>query len=284
MLTSPELATFLAVADCGSFSAAAERLGRVQSNVTARIRSLEERLGAKLFERGRQGASLTEAGAALLERARLAAELLAEGERAVRDRAAGQSVLRLGAMESTAAARLPAVLLRARALAPALRLQLTTGATDELIRAVLERRLDAAFVAGGTDLEALEARPVFRERLVLVEPAGGLAARPLLAFRQGCTYRSVAERWLRASGRAPVEIMEFGTLEGILGCVAVGLGVAILPEAAVKISAHAAALATAPLPEPYGSSETLLVCRRDTAARPQVELLLEAAAGEGAPA
>jgi DNA-binding transcriptional LysR family regulator len=280
MLTSPELATFLAVADCGSFSAAAERLGRVQSNVTARIRSLEERLGARLFERGRQGASLTAAGSALLERAKLAAELLAEGEQAVRDQAAGRSVLRLGAMESTAAARLPAVLLHARARAPELQLQLATGTTDELIRAVLERRLDAAFVAGGTDLEALEARPVFEERLLLVEAAGQPAARPLLAFRQGCTYRSVAERWLRASGRAPVEIMELGTLDGILGCVAVGLGIAVLPEAAVRLSVHAARLATSPLPEPHGRSETRLVFRRDAGRQPQVELLLEAAAGE----
>src|SRR5690606_15581902 len=94
MLPSQELSAFLAVADCGSFSAAAERLGRVQSNVTARIRSLEQRLGATLFERGRRGAALTPAGETLLQRARLAADLLAEGAQAVRDQAAGRVVLR----------------------------------------------------------------------------------------------------------------------------------------------------------------------------------------------
>ncbi|SME98346.1 DNA-binding transcriptional regulator, LysR family [Tistlia consotensis] len=278
MLSSQELAAFLAVADCGSFSAAAGKLGRVQSNVTARIRSLEQRLGAVLFDRGRQGASLTPAGETLLKRARLAADLLAEGEQAVRDQAAGRTLLRLGSMESTAGARLPAVLLRARERRPDLQLQLSTGTTDELIRDVLERRLDAAFVAGGTDLEALQAQPVFEERLVLVEPTGRPAARPLLAFRQGCTYRSVAERWLRASGRAPVEIMEFGTIDGILGCAAVGLGIAVLPEAVVRISLHAPQLTVSPLPEPYGSSVTMLVSRRDDGGRrPLVELLLEAA-------
>lgn len=279
MLPSQELAAFLAVADCGSFSAAAGRLGRVQSNVTARIRSLEARLGARLFERGRLGATLTPAGATLLQRARLAADLLAEAEQAVRDQAAGRTVLRLGSMESTAAVRLPSLLLAARQRLPDLQLQLSTGTTDELIRAVVERRLDAAFVAESTDLDALEARPVFRERLVLIEAAEQAAARPLLAFRQGCTYRSVAERWLRASGRAPVEIMDFGTIEGILGCVAVGLGIAVMPEAVVRSSPHAPRLVVSPLPAPYADTVTMLVLRRDQDGRlGLVDLLTDAAA------
>ena len=286
MLSSQEIAAFLAVADEGSFSAAARRLGCVQSNVTARIRSLEARLGARLFDRGRRGAEPTAAGKALLQRARLAVDLLTEGAQAVRDQAAGRTVLRLGSMESTAAVRLPPVLLRARERAPGLQLQLSTGTTDELIRGVLERRLDAAFVAEGTDLPELETRALFRERLVLVEEAelqaGREAARPLLAFRQGCTYRSVAEGWLRASGRSPVEIMDFGTIDGIVGCVAVGLGIAVLPEAVVEASIHRARLKITPLPEPYGACHTMLAFRRDTLVRRDlIELLLVAAPEPG---
>lgn len=277
------LETFLAVAESGSFTAAAGRLHCVQSNVTTRIRRLEGELGGPLFERGRGGARLT----ALGERLRgHAVELLARfeaAERDLREAAAGAAPLRLGAMETTAAMRLPRLLKALTHACPAAPVSLHTGPTAELLTLVWARKLEAAFVAGPVDPQRFRSRLAFRERLVQVTGGAGRDMGPLLAFKAGCSYRAVAQAWLRGLGRSDTPVMEMGTLDGILGCVEAGLGFAVVPEVSVAGARNAERLTTHPLPAPHAASETHLVWRYDavpvTAQRALMELLeTEAAA------
>ena len=257
------LKTFLAVADAGSFSDAARVLGCVQSNVTARIRRLEDHLGRPLFERGRGGARLTDLGKRLYHHA---VDVLARLEAAERDMldAAGKSApLAIGAMETTAAARLPAILKALRQQCPDAPLALRTAPTGELLSLLWDRKLDVAFVAGPVDRNRFRSIKAFREEMVVVQTAMVEPGDTLLAFRSGCSYRATAEAWLRSIGRSDTEIVEMGTLEGILGCVEAGMGFTVAPRSAVQTYHGLAALNLSRLPGAYGFSDTLLAWRID---------------------
>ncbi len=262
------LQTFVTVAESGSFTAAAARLNCVQSNVTQRIRRLETRLGGPLFERGRGGARLTPLGERLRGHA---VELLARFEAAERDlldAAAGAAPLRLGTMETTAAVRLPPLLKALTRRCPAACISLHGGPTAELLALVWARKLEAAFVAGPVDADRFASRRAFRESLVRVHATSGdreAGADALLAFKPGCSYRAVAEAWLRHLGRSDTPVIELGTLEGILGCVEAGMGFAVLPQTAVAAARNGKELDCTPLPERFAASETHLVWRHDAA-------------------
>ncbi|WP_435101932.1 LysR substrate-binding domain-containing protein [Arhodomonas sp. AD133] len=235
------LRLFAAVAHTGSFVAAAERSHTVQSNVTAHIKKLEAELGRQLLTRsGRVG--LTPAGRSLL---RHAERLLALHDAAVAEVVDGSEptgALRIGSLETAAAVRLPPLLAEFHAQHPAVNLELVTGTTAELLDRVTDGRLDGAFVAGEVPLAGWRVVDAFRERLVLVTPstqqappdADHLGRTAFMAFRQGCSYRQRIELYLAERGVSAARIFEFGTVEAMLGCVAAGMGYAMLPQAIVS--------------------------------------------------
>ncbi|MEM7721640.1 MAG: LysR family transcriptional regulator [Pseudomonadota bacterium] len=257
------LRTFETVAREGSFVGAARALNCVQSNVTARIRRLEENFGAPLFERGRGGARLTDLGRQLHG---YAVDLIARFEAAERDLkdAAGCSApLRLGTMETTAAGRLPDVLRKLRDACPSAPVSVTPGPTGELLADLWERRLDSAFVAGPLDEDRFDGVVAFEEDLVLIRAVPLTPDLPLLAFRSTCSYRRVADRWLEAQGQPDRPVMEMGTLDGILGCMAAGIGFAIVPRSSFERRADFGTLSVEDLPAEYARTKTYLAWRRD---------------------
>jgi DNA-binding transcriptional LysR family regulator len=238
------LRMFLAVCDSGSFGAAAQQLYTVQSNVTAHVKKLEDEAGVQLLERSAP-VHATPAGR-LLER--YARRMLADHDESLAllqgsARAAGS--LRIGSMETTAALRLPPLLARLHQGQPGLDLELRTATTAELLADLLAGRLDCAFVSGMPPQPRLQGWKVFEEELVLVTAfalpqfpdAAQLSATPFLAFRQGCSYRQRIELLLAASGVA-ARIMEMGSLDAILGCVAAGMGFRLLPRSVVQAQQH----------------------------------------------
>ncbi|MHA7775542.1 LysR family transcriptional regulator [Roseibium sp. M-1] len=258
------LKTLVAVADTGSFSAAAQALHCVQSNVTSRIRRLEEHFGQKVFQRNKTGARLTEFGAQLHGRAVDLLHQFAAAERELLEAAGTGAPLSLGSMETTAAVRLPGVLkrLKRESSAP---LSLTTGPTADLLAKVWDRKIDAAFVAGPVDESRFHAVRAFSEELVCARHPAGTTRDPLLVFRHGCSYRAAALAWLGSAGRSDTQVTEMGTLEGILGCVEAGLGFAVGPESAVRGYRNADQLHLEPLPKPFRDVDTYLVWRLDHA-------------------
>lgn len=274
MIDTRHLLTFRAIARSGSFTHAADELGCVQSNVTARIRKLEEGLGVTLFERDGRATKLTKAGNRLEAYAERIVSLIEEAESVVTDADGERTGLRLGALENTTATRLPTLVKRLHERFPDAPLSLMTGTTDELVTAVLDRKADAAFVAGLVDHDALDSVEAFRETLVRVHPKDSEMPGSLIAFRHGCSYRTQAEQWLRSAGIAPVPIIEMGTLDGMLGCVTAGVGFAVVPRISAENNSHRDGYEFEDLPAPFGDSRTNLIWRRDRApARPLRELI-----------
>ena len=266
-----DLRVFAAVARLGGMNRAAGALNTVQSNVTARIRALEAELAAPLFERHSRGVVLTAAGRRLLPYAERVALLLDEARRAVRDDGTPAGPLQLGSLETTAALRLSPVLAEFAAAHPAVDLALTTGTSAELVDLVMAHRLEGAFVCGPVQHAELVAEPAFREELVLVtarrEPSLEAAlARPelkLVVLRAGCSYRQRLEEILARRGVVGLRRLEFGTVEGILGCAAAGLGVTLLPRALVEPARRQGRVALHALPPEEALVETLFIRRRD---------------------
>ena len=269
------LRIFLSVAETGGISAAAGKLHYVQSNVTARIKKLEEELGAALFVRQSRGMSLTAAGRVLKDYAERILRLELQASDAVRGTIKDGGSVRLGSMETTMAIRLPAILKTLHNELPAAQISVSTGRTEGLIRDVLEHRLDCAYVGGPVEHPDLESEIAFEEELVLVTARQAVTPNVLLVFRTGCVYRARAEQWLREEGRLPYSIMEYGTLEGILGCVDAGLGCTLMPRAVVERSAFKIDVMISPIPAHIARIQTLLVRRKDTPLSGAMQKLIE---------
>ncbi len=254
------LRTFQAVVEEGGIISASRKLNTVQSNVTSRIKRLEDELGAKLFHRKGRGLELAPPGKVLLDYARQLIQLERQAGTAVREAGETTGELRIGSMETFAAFKLPTVLKAVRAAHGALTLHVETDTSAALIEAVLDYRLDCAFAGGPIDHPDIEAMEVQRETLVLAKQKDGRTQPDtLILFRQGCAYRARALAWQRERGNQLEDVMELGTLDGILGCVAMGLGCTLMPEWAVKTSRHADQLETESVSPHIRTVSTLLI-------------------------
>ena len=281
-MDASDLRIFEAVARLGGMNRAAAELNTVQSNVTARIRALEEQLEVSLFRRTSRGAVLTAAGERLLPYASRVAQLLDEARRATRDDGTPCGPLVIGSLETTAALRLTPCLASFLAAFPCVDLTLRTGTSSELIEAVLARRVEGAFVAGPVDHPELTAETVFREEMVILGALGISFERYLqgrdvrvIVLRAGCSYRLMLESWLAGQGVVRVRLLEFGTLEAIVGCVKAGLGITLLPRALIGAVWREGTLAVHELPEATGRAETMFVRRPDERASSALTAFLD---------
>ncbi len=266
------LRIFIAVATESGITQASARLGRAPSNVTTRIQQLESDLGVPLFVRTGKRLTLSVAGERFLDYAQRMLILADEARQVVTGGLHG-GVLHIGCMESTAASRLPAVLADYHASHPGTELQVATAPSGALLEQVRTGRLDCAFAALPPALQeagalaelGLSATPVWRESLLLLLPAHEVQAdtpaqvrtRSLAAFRQGCTYRSIAEAALGVADDPEWKIQELGSYHGMIACVAAGACVALLPASVLALAKTPAGLKTLPL----GQADTCLVWR-----------------------
>jgi len=264
-----ELRIFKAVAEQGGILRAASTLNRVQSNVTTRVKRLEARLGTRLFNREGRRLVLSAEGKILLDYAERLLRLSSEAQAAVKGRAP-HGALKVGALESTAATRLPQVLARFHKAHPAVRLELVTGTTAALAARVMRGELDAAFIAEPFSARNLEAEPAFTEELVLITPKShprvttpkDLRDSTILAFASGCAYRRRLESWLGRSSMVAERVMEYGSYHAIVACAAAGSGIAVVPRSVLRASGMEGQLAVHALPPKIANARTLLVWRR----------------------
>lgn len=266
-----ELEIFRTVVAEGGVTRAAERLNRVQSNVTTRIKQLEESIGVPLFVRDRKRLVLTASGEALLDYAERILDLVQEAREVVSPQNP-RGRLRIGSMESAAASRLPAPLAEFHQRWPEVRLELSTGPTDVLIAGVRAGKLDAALVAGPIEDGALSATPLYKEELLLVTPRSHRRVRSpedvmldtLIVFEQGCAYRRHAESWFAGQGKGgvPVRTLELASYHAILACVAAGAGVAVVPRSVIAMQMEPHGFATHSLGRD-GRVTTFLISRRE---------------------
>lgn len=278
-----DLKVFEAVARLGSMRNAADEINTVQSNVTARIRALEDEIGIVLFDRHSRGVTVTAAGRRLLPFVARVAALLRDAAQAARDDGTPKGPLVVGALETTTALRLSPVLSDYVRSHPDVDLVLRTGTSGELVERVLRHELDGAFVAGPVNHPDLAEETVFREELaVMTAPEvtsldGALDARAvkIVVLRIGCSYRQRLEELLMRRGVVGLRTLEFGTIEAILGCVAAGLGITLLPRALT--SAADRRVRVHPLPPTESLVETVFVRRHDGHVSSALRAFLDAA-------
>ncbi len=272
-----DLTVFLAVVRTGGVIRAAEVLHRAQSSVTSRIQALEEKLNVQLFLREGRRLQLSPAGKILVGYADRILALSNEAASAVQtDQPMG--VLRLGAMESTAAVRLPGPLGRFHERYPDVALELYSGDPRDLVNQVLNCELDAALIADPVSDRRLETMAIYDEELVIVaEVKHGpitspkdLPSKSILAFHPGCPHRKRLEDWFARGHVVPERVVEVGSYHLILGCVAVGMGVALVPYSVLDTYTERDRLCVHKLRGKFGRVKTRLVWRKEA---PQAKIL-----------
>jgi DNA-binding transcriptional LysR family regulator len=284
------LEIFCSVAAEHSVTRAAAQLARVQSNVTTRVQQLEEELNVQLFSRDGKRMTLTSSGHRFLGYAQRLLTLAEEARQAMSDDGP-LGRLRIGTMESTAAARLPALLSSYHSRWPAVDLEISIGTSESLVDDVASSTVDCAFVAvpgadlrGGSDF-ALESRGLastraYIEDLLLVLPPNHPAVKgpddlkitTLAAFANGCTYRCTLERWLCGS-RNPAhtywKVLEQTSYHAILSCVGAGSCFALCPRSILDLQRVPMDVRTYPI----ASIDTHLVYRSSCRSAALDELL-----------
>ncbi|HZF76879.1 MAG TPA: LysR family transcriptional regulator [Acetobacteraceae bacterium] len=245
---------FVALAEELHFTRAARRLGISQPPLSQQIRWMEEALETPLIERGRR-LVLTEAGRALLAEARAALAQAARAETVARRAGRGEiGELRLGLFAS--APLLPgfaAVVLAFRKRLPGVHLDLREGPTAWQAGALQRGELDAGFLRypGAGDLPAgLEALEAAQEPLVLVMrrdhrlarragaiPVPALAGEPMVAFSRavGTTLHAQLAAMCARAGFSPAIAAEARENSTLMGLVAAGIGVAVVPQSLLRI-------------------------------------------------
>ena len=228
---------FRTVVQEGGVIRAANKLNRVQSNVTTRIKQLEQRLGKALFRKQGRSLVLSPEGELLLSYAQRLFRIADEAEHEFR---CGKPMggFRIGSLESTAGSRLAPILSKFHRLFPGVVVELVTGTTGALIQRVTNFEIEAAFVSEPFTAPGLQAMKVFEEELVLitgrdlpnVTRASQLAGRTLIAFMNGCSYRKRMEEWLGAGSVMPARTLEFASYQAMIACVAAGTGYALVPK------------------------------------------------------
>ena len=243
-----QLRYFVAVAEAGKMTAAARDLHVAQPSVSKQLRKLEAELGAALFERGKAGVALTEAGQILLPWAR---RVLTDLEGA-RSEVAGLASLErgrlsVGATPSLSTMLLPRVLAAFHSRHPGITLNVLEAGSRDLVDRLAIGGLDLALVILPVPREELfDTSPLLREELVLAVPkrhplakrksvrVSELRGLPLVMFREGYDLRSATIAACELAGFHPTFAIEGAEMDGVLRMTAAGVGVAVVPSMVVE--------------------------------------------------
>jgi DNA-binding transcriptional LysR family regulator len=246
-----QLATFVAVAEEGSFTRAADRLHVVQSAVSAGVRNLEKELGVMLFDRSTHRVKLTDAGRALLPEARTTLAAAQAAKDAVDEARGGlRGTVMLGTMQAQGmrAIDLAGILAAFRAEHPAVDVEVRhVGGSSEMAHDVREGRLDLAFVAlPGDGPSGLELIPLAREPIMLAVPArhpladsagielAALRDETLVDLPTGWGIRMAVDRSFAAVGVARTVTYEVNDTATVIDFIRNGLAIGLLPRSLVE--------------------------------------------------
>ena len=239
-----QLAALVAIADTGTFSAAADALHTVQSNVSTHIARLERELGVTLVDRA--GGRLTEEGEAVVARARrVSAELeaLQADVASLRDEVSGPA--RMGVIGTTARWLVPAVLSAMEEAHPKVEVSVLEGNNTSLVPQLTNGSIELAIVNAPVDDPDLTLEPLYDEDLVLVVPPdhplgarreiamADLAGHPLLLGPKGTAFRSDLDRAATAAGIELQPKVELDGLRLIASLAFEGYAAAVVPSAAI---------------------------------------------------
>lgn len=285
-----QLKTFLAVAKHGNFTRAAGDANLAQSSLSDQIQVLEEELGVQLFERSRQGVTLTPAGDTLKAYAEEILALNDEAKAAIRAAAGlGGQTLAIGTLETVAAEKFAPFLSRFREAHADIGLTLKIAGSGELQRRLEDGSIDIAitFDRGEQD-ERFVTRLVSREPLMLIAgrnagaiPPGNLAdlsQLPFIATETGCVYRRLFDTAFAEAGIATPDIVtQADSIQTIIRLVASGAGYGLVPRLAANLAVERGDVAELPWPGDTPTASLIMLWRRRRVQPPALSLLLASA-------
>lgn len=266
-----DLKIFEAVASNGSFTKAAKAMFTVQSNVTARIKSLEEEFGAALFERTSRKVVLTSAGDILMRYSKQIGHLVQEAKKNIENSNLVSGPLTIGCIETTMAFKVPEILSRFSEAYPDVDLEFKSETRSRLINDVINYKMDAAFVSAPVNVPELGQLHIKEEQLVIFASSKAPALKMLLAsqpvkivvFDQGCVFRARLESWLNSKGIIQYRSTVLNSIEGIVNFVEAGFGISILPAELITQYYKNRNLRLFPLNRELGTMSTILIFRKD---------------------
>jgi LysR family hydrogen peroxide-inducible transcriptional activator len=269
------------------FTQAAEACFVTQSTLSGGIQELERQLGVQLVERDRQRVRMTPVGIDVVERARvllsMAGDLVAHAIRAAEPMT---GLLRLGAIPTIAPYLLPVLLRTSRERHPRLRIALREDPTARLLERVRDGSLDFALIALPYDVSGLLTRELFVEELWLIAAEGDPAARRarpnvaaldperLLLLEEGHCLRSHTLEGCGLSERANPSGIEASSVATLVQMVEEGMGIALLPEMAIRAGAlNGTSVVARPIAAPAPRRGIAIVARLSTARTAELDAL-----------
>jgi len=230
------LNTMVAVAETGSFSAAAARVYRTPSAISMQVKKMEDILGKALFIRDSRSVELTSEGAFLLEHAR---RMLAMNREAVARfvQPDVQGVVRLGAPDDCAERFLPCMLRAFAESHPCVTVDVTVDLSKRMLTMLDDGRLDMTLITFGVGNLDRDVEVVFREQLVWAACRGGVAAEqdplPVSVWEEGCVWRKAGLEGLDAIGRKWRAAFQSAHISGQRAAILADLAVAPVPRSAL---------------------------------------------------
>ncbi|MBX3362988.1 MAG: LysR family transcriptional regulator [Phycisphaeraceae bacterium] len=240
-----QLTYFVATAEAGTISRAAERCGIAQPSLSQQVRKLEDSLGMDLFDRVGKGVVLTDAGRALLPRARRILADVREAEATIkRESEAGAGTISIGAIPTMAPYLLPRGVERLRHERPEAEIMIQEALTEQLIDALVDMVIDCAVVSTPIVHDQIDVEVIGTEALLLAMPVGharadrgvaswmDLRGEPTVTLREmHCLGRQI-EGFCTSRGMAARVVCRTAQLATVFELVGLGLGVSIVPEMA----------------------------------------------------
>jgi|SRR5690606_2228590 len=275
-MNTNDLKLFEAVVLHGNFTKAAEAMHTVQSNVTARIKNLEEEFGATLLLRTSRKVELTSAGKKVLLCCKQINNLIENTKFAVGKDNKIKGQLKIGFLETTMALRGPDLINQLADKFPLIDIDFTSAMRDKLIEDVLNFKLDAAFIPTPVFAEELEKVMITEERIVVVAPERFNNVDELLkqqrpraiVFDQGCFFRTRLEAWLVNKNITNYNKTVMNSMEGVINFIESGIGFSFLPSEIISAFYKDRKIKTFPLPAEIGKIKNVLVYRKDNLSSP----------------
>lgn len=237
-----QLKTFVAIAEQGTFAAAADIVHITPSAVSQQMLALEAEIGTSLFNRDTRPPSLNLQGLQLLETSRRIIRLLQDTQNAIDGRRSSGHLM-IGSVRTSTTGLLPLAIVALREKYPNLEIKMRVGMSNALISDVLAGNLDLAIVADNLRMpQSLRWTPFIREPLLIIAPAGTpqmparemLETMPFLRFRASVPLANMIDTELARQAIHTLECAEIDTISSIVECVAAGLGVSVVPDIALQ--------------------------------------------------
>jgi len=265
-MESSLLRIFVAVAEKNSITLAAKRLKVTQTNVSLRIKHLEESLGYSLFFRVPKGMILSKEGKILLPYAQEVIKKLQITQNVMKNIHTENSLIVASTFSNARMRLLPFVKQISKDF-PALKMELITDNTQPITQLLLEYQVDIAFVNHKPEHQDLMLLNTFENELLFIEPLNkkedALETTTIIAHEKSCAFFNGMKKYYKHLGIQDYEVLEIADSELMLAYVELGLGSTLLPRLIVEKFNYLEKIKSTVIPSSILDIPTCLVCRKD---------------------